>query len=837
MARYLCRDQQRRAAVKPSGLNGIDFLEVLDGKTAGDALRQLFLVVRMLEALPAGPSALSAKNVRIDGGVRVTPVASVWALRLADVAAGTTVPALEKAFLATRLAGEVAPDHVLIVRTDSSGDFSPYRLRLVDPADPVNLPPPPSFDPRLSEVDFSFKVECPSPFDCKPVTSCPAPPLDEPEINYLAKDYASFRRLMLDRLSATAPAWRERNPADLGVALVELLAYVGDQLSYYQDAVATEAYLGTARKRISVRRHARLVDYFLHEGANARAWVAFSVRPASGADGLTLPAHTPVLTRWSPAGAVIAPPDLAAAEAGGAVVFETLDAVTLHSAHDEIAFYTWSDRECCLPAGATAATLVGPLPNLEAGRLLLLEEVKGPKTGAAADADPRRRQVVRLTRVGPPAKDPLTLQAVVEVEWDAADALAFPLCVSAVTDDAHGAALVDGVSVARGNLAPADHGYTVLDEDLGRATDPADPAGGPFRPALRRGPLTHAAPLPVDFASGPAARLGGALPADAVPEVRLRSGGEDWLPARDLLASGRFDRAFVAEVDEGGRAHLRFGDDENGRVPAAGAAFTATYRVGSGTAGNLGAETLVQVALEPPLLALAAGIETVRNPLAAAGGVQPESPEEARQYAPQAFRTQERAVTVADYAAVAQRHPEVRRAAATFRWTGSWYTVFLTVERAGGIRVDADFADRLRQFMESFRMAGYDLQVDGPLPVPLDLALAVCVHADYFRGEVLAALFERFGTGLLPDGRRGFFHRDEWTFGQAVYLSRIYAAASEVEGVDSVTVARFQRWGRPPRTELQDGLLPVGRLEIAVLDNDPNFQENGQLQIAMGGGK
>src|SRR5439155_578231 len=53
----------------------------------------------------------------------------------------------------------------------------------------------------------------------------------------------------------------------------ELLAYVGDHLSYYQDAVATEAYLDTARQRISVRRHARLMDYHMHEGCNARAWV------------------------------------------------------------------------------------------------------------------------------------------------------------------------------------------------------------------------------------------------------------------------------------------------------------------------------------------------------------------------------------------------------------------------------------------------------------------------------------------------------------------------------------------------------------------------------------
>ena len=116
--------------------------------------------------------------------------------------------------------------------------------------------PPAGFDPVLSSVEFSFKVDCPRDFDCRPGTSARRSPPTTPEIDYLAKDYASFRRLMLDRLALLVPDWRERNAADLGIALVELLAYVGDHLSYQQDAVATEAYLGTARRRISVRRHA-----------------------------------------------------------------------------------------------------------------------------------------------------------------------------------------------------------------------------------------------------------------------------------------------------------------------------------------------------------------------------------------------------------------------------------------------------------------------------------------------------------------------------------------------------------------------------------------------------
>ena len=117
-------------------------------------------------------------------------------------------------------------------------------------------------------------------------------PLATPDIDYLARDFSGFRRLLLQRLSHLMPDWHETHPADLSHTLVEILAYAADQLSYYQDAVATEAYLGTARRRVSVQRHARLLDYTLHEGCNARVWVHIQVNAE-----VELPAGTKILTR------------------------------------------------------------------------------------------------------------------------------------------------------------------------------------------------------------------------------------------------------------------------------------------------------------------------------------------------------------------------------------------------------------------------------------------------------------------------------------------------------------------------------------------------------------
>ena len=152
------------------------------------------------------------------------------------------------------------------------------------------------FDPQLAEVAFSFKVECGPDFDCKPVApDCIPARLPPPTINYLAKDYGSFRTIILDRLNQLLPGWRGSSEADLGVALAELIAYVGDYLSYQQDAVATEAYLETARRRVSLRRHALLVDYRIHDGCNARAWIALQVNGSPGSAGIPRPHRNPLL--------------------------------------------------------------------------------------------------------------------------------------------------------------------------------------------------------------------------------------------------------------------------------------------------------------------------------------------------------------------------------------------------------------------------------------------------------------------------------------------------------------------------------------------------------------
>jgi predicted phage baseplate assembly protein len=229
--------------------------------------------------------------------------------------------------------------------------------------------------------------------------------------------------------------------------------------------------------------------------------------------------------------------------------------------------------------------------------------------------------------------------------------------------------------------------------------------------------------------------------------------------------------------------------------------------------------------------------------LPAQGGIDPETLDQVRYFAPQAFRTQQRAVTAADYSTLASAFPGVAKAQATLRWTGSWYTMFVTVARAGGVPLDAAFQQSLLDYLNGFRLAGVDLQIESPVFVPLDIAFTVCVQLGYLRANVEQALYNVFSNRVLPNGQTGFFYPGNFTFGQPVYLSRIVAAAMQVAGVRWVDTDdtppkpnHFLRWGQVSHGETAAGEIDMAPLEIAQLDNDPNFPENGKIQFFMEGG-
>lgn len=856
-----CRDTARRARLlAQTVLNGIDFVEF---EIVGPSN---ILHVHFLLDVPAGAYGLIAdpSPVHIHGGTRIVGVSVVSVTPAAD-------------------------PKILDIAVSDQGDFSPYLLSIGWARDDQGTwrYAFDDLDRLFSVAPVNFRPGCPVDFDCAPSTECPPEMLAEPALDYLARDYASFRQMLLDLVAQRNPAWTERSPADVGIALLELFAYEGDHLSYFQDAVANEAYLDTARQRVSAKRHAKLVDYQMHDGRNAWAFVHLGVSAIG-----TVPAQTQLVTKINapmrfdrqpgvvPVPQPALPPSVELNEITNedyktdpalapVRVFETTAPLATDPLLNELRLHTWGNEQCCLPRGATTAHVyaidatgaTAVRPPIAPGDYLLLEEVLGSDTGAAADADPAHRAVVRVVSVSPDpstsvvgpaadrmhdrlflaAIDPVTGEPqpvvapvplaqtlpLVEVTWRSDDALEFPLCLSAKLRDG---TEIHRVSVARGNIALADHGRTITE-----TFDFAPPltADSTFRLRLGDGPLTmrcSSDELTCD------AR-------DAIPAVSLvvtHSNGitDVWSPVSDLLSSPEFATQFVADVDNVGRAVLRFGDGDYGQRLIDVASAVATYRVGNGRSGNVGADSLAHIVRPFPPGAWP-GVILVRNPLPATAGEDAELIEQVRRYAPAAFRAKQfRAVTEDDYRRAALTISGVSGAVASFRWTGSWHTVFVGIDPSdpenvltdgrGITRLEPTFKQHVLDGLTPYRLAGYDLEIRSARYVPLDVTIELCAKRGYFRGDVAHAV----SVALSKD----LFSPANLTFGQPVYLSRIYAAVEDVEGVESATVTAFHPHGRDPNGELENGRIPIGAWEIARLDNDRSNMENGTLTITAGGG-
>jgi hypothetical protein len=617
----------------------------------------------------------------------------------------------------------------------------------------------------------------------------------------------------------------------------------------------------------------------------------------------------------------------------GWLAFETVaerPTITLYKAHNAIRIYTWGNEECCLPRGATRATLLDeskerdehdpydatlcsddcveepPAPkkpnkgkskydtkikdhehyegcgcppppppprparplHLEVGDFLLFEELTcagtafnfdpdHPEEGGfdgekpLPDADRTHRHVVRLTKVTPGC-DALLGNRVLEVEWSREDALPFALCISAV-GVAPNCDLVKNMAVARGNILLVDEGLTTS-EDLDPVPSlpvidvcddidtPAEIALIParYRPHLKMGPLTFAEPL---VAGATAAALMQQDPRGALPAVTLESSGTShadgtWLPRADLLASSGDDAHFVAEVDDRGFAHLRFGDGDAGRAVETGMAFKATYRAGNGREGLVGPESIVHIVFLRNS-SVKGAIESVRNPLPAGGAADPESIAAVKTYAPSGVhRRLQRAVTADDYAALARslRYPEhdprVQGANGRLLWNGSWYEADISIDPFGASELDASLRDSITRRVQPFRRMGHDLRVAGADVVPIRLDLELCVQPHYLRAHVLSAVRDVLSNRALPDGRLGFFHPDNLTFGAAVYVSRIVAAVMAVDGVAKVCVESLERLDQAKNPDFKNGLLKLRPNEIARLDNDASLPENGVLSFS-----
>ena len=80
-------------------------------------------------------------------------------------------------------------------------------------------------------------------------------------VDYTDKDFDSLRERLINLVRSAFPDWSDFNVAAFGNILLELFAFVGDTLLYYQDNQAQESRISTAKLRRSLLALAKLVNY------------------------------------------------------------------------------------------------------------------------------------------------------------------------------------------------------------------------------------------------------------------------------------------------------------------------------------------------------------------------------------------------------------------------------------------------------------------------------------------------------------------------------------------------------------------------------------------------
>jgi Baseplate J-like protein len=777
----------------------------------------------------APPPALT--DFCISGGTRLRASSNPGEIHVTQVVAGAT-------------------PRTLRLKVMPVGDYSTYTLSLRSP----------DFDPLFSDIPFKFRPGCFN-LNCAPAGDVVQPPPDEPVIDYLARDYDSFRHVLITAMARRVPNWQPTSEADLDQVLIDLIAADGDELADFQDRVMNEAYLATARKRVSLARHARLMDYHIHEGNQASTWLAVKVASDS-----TIPQEFGVWTheRWS---------DL------GCIIFASVASQKCFSRCNELLVYDWGGTVTALEAGSTEAdlTLADGMSQAEADALrdvlllgdvqhLLIQQELNPETGTVNGRDPTARQIVRLLPLGgpllraesvqDPVPDPVThaVRWTVRVRWMAEDRLQRRYC----TITRCPGQLVTGVSKFFGNVLRVTQGRprVTIFRAPGSTLGLADETQFVARDEANYGPLQkQIGPAQVRWGTAlmlPKAPLafrntapGGDEPTRSTLQVIVSGFTDPWQEQSDLIESRGGDEHFIVETDERGISRVRFGDGMNGAALPDDATVTCRYRVGQGEAGNVGSDKLIHFDHS------GTAVTEAWNPFDVVDGRAAEPPAEILRRVPEAYRRlQKRAVTLADYAARAEELPGVAHACARYAWTGSWRTVRVAIDPAGTTVLDCDLSRRIADHLDALRLIGEDLEIRLAQYVPLDIKLRLCADPQYWPEDLRAELEIEFSAGYTPDGRRGFFHPDLWTFGQPLYASQIVGRALRVTGVERVLSLSMRRWNpgtggglvivTVPPDALPEALvekLEVRPFEIIQVINDPNRLEAGRTLFEIIGGR
>lgn len=318
------------------------------------------------------------------------------------------------------------------------------------------------------------------------------------------------------------------------------------------------------------------------------------------------------------------------------------------------------------------------------------------------------------------------------------------------------------------NVVALTRGKTIAAEQLG--TGDASVQFQEF--VLKKSPLTY-------------------LPAgdSYVSTLKLYVDGVQWIEVPSFYQQPPTAQVFITSEDDEQKTHVKGGDGVNGALFPTGASIVAAYRVESGldAPGPAALTTIVK-----PL----PGLRSVRSPIAAGGGADPDPRDQIRTYAPRGVLTFGRAISAGDYEAIAAGAPSVTRVRAYYAWNPDEQRAAVTLY-VGDTAAAVESAQNALLVSADPNRPVTVLQASG---VEAVLLVAVRVQPGRVLDDVVAAVRTALtdpDTGLAGERRTGI--------GESLYFSQISEVCERVPGVESLNGAVFYL----PRPDPQTGLTIV----------------------------
>ena len=310
------------------------------------------------------------------------------------------------------------------------------------------------------------------------------------------------------------------------------------------------------------------------------------------------------------------------------------------------------------------------------------------------------------------------------------------------------------------NVGPATAGSSVTEVMGSGAASATDQEF-----TLRQSPLTYVqAPTPTGRLS----------------TLQVRANGVAWTAVPSLYDQGSGNQVYATLDLPGGGTLVEFGDGvEGATLPTGQNNVQGSYRVGSGSAGNVAAGAITTFVDRP------VGVSGVTNPLPATGGQDAQSPDGIRANAPQSVLTLGRAVSITDYQDLAASFAGIAKACATWIPGGAYRGVLLTVAGAGGAALPAG-NPTLANLVTALRNYGnpnVTVHAQSFLETTFRLTAGIRYDPAYVQTAVQAAIMQTLTQTYSFTAR---------SFGQGVSGDEIAALIQGIAGVVAVNVTMLR---------------------------------------------